>query len=88
MKRKLTDDNLRQMFIDTTYNNVTQASLANQYGVSQATVTHNLKYYMLGAYVFDASNPNLSKEEKAKKFGLTNDQYRDLVFRGKSKLMR
>jgi len=86
MKRKMTDDLLRQIFIDITYNSMTQAEAARVHGISQPLLCKHLKYYMLRAYSFDVSNPNMSVEQKADWFGLTPEQYAVLVLHAKVKL--
>ena len=88
MKRKLTDDIIRQAAIDVTYNGVTQKELAKKYNVTQPCMSENLKYYMLRLYSFDINNPNMSLEDKAIYFNLTPEQYSNLVFTARSRLMR
>lgn len=87
MKGKLKPEEIKQIFIENTYNNVSQAELAKRYGVSQGNVSLSLKYYALDALKFDVNSPDLSDEDKSKKLGLTKDQYAMLVFKGRSKLM-
>ena len=87
MRAKLTNDDLKEIFKENTYNNVSQSTLAQRYNVSQGTINRNLKYFMLNALAFDNAHQHLSLEERANKFGINKDQYRDMVFRGKSKVM-
>ena len=86
MKRKLTDDIVRQAAIDVTYNGMTQKELAKRYNVTQPCMSENLKYYMLSLYSFDIKNPNMPVELKALTFNLTPEQYSNLVFTARSRL--
>lgn len=87
MKRKLTEEIMRQVAIDVTYNKLTQAELARKYNVTQPCMSENLKYYMLRLYSFDTNNPKMPIELKALSFDLTPEQYRDFVFTARSRLM-
>lgn len=87
MKSKLSNDDLKNIFIENTFNGVSQSNLAKNYGVAQGTLNFNLKMYMLEAYTDSLKRYNVPLEERAKSYGLTEEQYSALIFRAKSRLM-
>lgn len=84
---KMTNEDLKNIFIDTTYNNKTQVEIAKEYGVDNSTLNRELRSYMLGALNYDRLHQDLSVDERAKEYDLSKSEYNHLLFRGRSKLL-
>ena len=50
MRRKIYDEDCRDIFVNMTTNHLTGKEMAKEYNVSQSTISRSLKFYSMGAY--------------------------------------
>lgn len=50
MRRKIYDEDCRDIFVKMTTNHLTGAEMAREYNVTQSTISRALKFYSMSAY--------------------------------------